>query len=78
MYQVVRVGKLRPKGQMRFVKGKSAAREKVYFMNDMRPAKKYFAAREHVNVARRAKTCFKADFFFGNLILLDQFRFMSL
>ena len=37
------VGKLRP------AKGKSAAREHDFFMNDMWPAKENFATREHVN-----------------------------
>ena len=46
------VGKLRPAGQLRPAKGKSAAREHVIFLNGMRPAKENFVAREHVNVAR--------------------------
>ena len=46
------VGKLRPAGQMRPAKGKSAAREHFIFLNGMRPVKENFAAREHVNVAR--------------------------
>ena len=50
------VGKLRPAGQLRPAKGKSAAREHVILLNKMRPAKENFAVREHVNVARRAKT----------------------
>ena len=45
-------------------------------MNGMRPAKENFAAREHVNVARRAKIDF--NFFFGNFVLFDQFYFLSL
>ena len=49
------VGELRPAGQLRLAKGKSAAREHVIFLNGMRPAKENFVAREHVNVARRAK-----------------------
>ena len=49
------VGKLRPAGQLRPTKGKSAAREQVIFLNGMRPAKENFVAREHVNVAREAK-----------------------
>ena len=48
------VGKLRPAGQLRPLKGKSAAREHVLFLNGMRPANKNFLALEHVNVARRA------------------------
>ena len=52
------VGKLRPAGQLRPAKEKSAAREHVIFLNGMRPAKKNFVAREHVNVARRAKIFF--------------------
>ena len=43
------VGKLRP------ATGKSVAREYVFFLNGMRPAEENFVAREHVNVARRAK-----------------------
>ena len=43
------VGKLRP------AKGKSVASEYVIFLNVMRPAEENFVAREHVNVARRAK-----------------------
>ena len=46
------VGKLRPAGQMRPSKVKSAAREHAIFLNGMRPAKENFAARENVNVAR--------------------------
>ena len=46
-------------------------------MNSIRPAKENIAAREHVNVARRVRICFKL-FFFGILFLHDQFRFMSL
>ena len=49
------VGKLRPAGQLRPAKGKSVAREYVIFLNGMRPAEENFVAREHVNVARRAK-----------------------
>ena len=49
------VGKLRPAGQLRPAKGKSAAREHVIFLNGMRPAKENLVAREHVNQARRAK-----------------------
>ena len=49
------VGKLRPAGQLRPTKGKSAAREQVIFLNGMRPAKENFVARDHVNVARREK-----------------------
>ena len=48
---------------MRPAKGKSAAREQVIFINGMRPAKEYFAAREHVNVARWAKIHFKLNLF---------------
>ena len=55
VYAIPGVGKLRPAGQMRPAKGKSAAREHVIFLNGMRPAKENFAAREHVNVTRRAK-----------------------
>ena len=37
------VGKLRPAGQLRPAKGKSAAREHVSFLKEMRPEKqKYF------------------------------------
>ena len=51
------VGKLRP------AKGKSVAREYVIFLNGMRPPKQNFAARDLVNVARRAKIYFKLAFF---------------
>ena len=49
------VGKLRPAGQFRSAKGESVANEHVIFLNVMRPAKENFAAREHVNMACRAK-----------------------
>ena len=49
------VGKLRPAGQLRPAKGKSAARDHLIFLNGMRPAKENFVAREHVNVARKEK-----------------------
>ena len=52
------VGKLRPAGQLRPAKGKSVAREHVIFFNGKWPAKENFVAREHVNVARRAKIFF--------------------
>ena len=60
------IGKLRPAGQLRPVKGKSAAREHVTILNGMRPAKGNFAARKHVNVARRAKI-YLSQFYFSNL-----------
>ena len=65
------VGKLRPAGQMRPAKVKSAAREHVIFLNGMRPAKENFAAREHVNVARWAKIYSKSNSF-------DKFSFKFL
>ena len=66
------VGKLRPAGQMRPAKGKSAAREHVFYMNSIWPAKENFAAREHVNVARREKIFFNFNFL-GSLTISDQF-----
>ena len=60
------VGKLRPAGQLRTAKRKSAAREHVSFLNGMRPAKENLVAREHVNVPRRTKIFL--SYFFGNLI----------
>ena len=44
---------------MSYTRGRqTAAREHVIFLNGMRPAKENFVAREHVNVARRAKIFF--------------------
>ena len=56
----------------------TAAREHVFLMKGMRSAKKKIGACEHINMARKAKICFNLVFFFGLLVLFDQFRLMSL
>ena len=56
------VGKLRPAGQLRPTKGKSAAREHVIILNGMRPSKEKSAARDHVNKPD------EQNYFFGKVM----------
>ena len=55
LYYKPGVGKLRPAGQLRPSRGKSAAREHVFIFNKIWPAKEKSVARDHVNVARQTK-----------------------
>ena len=64
------VGKLRPAGQLRPSRGKSAAREHVFIFNRMWPAKEKSVARDHLNVARPTKLFFKSIFFVKMILLI--------